>query len=617
MSLAIFTLIVNYWHGASLAGKAGLIFFILLINVIVAVNMARTLLAPVSQLSMIADKVAHGDLNAQALVESDDEIGRLARAINLMTSELKTVLSDLEKRVNERTRAIETAAAVGRRLSTILDVSQLVAETVHQLQDAFQYYHVHIYLFDPQKEFLVMTGGTGEAGQKMLSQGHKIPKEKGLVGRASSTGTPILVPDTSQDPDWLPNPLLPETKSEIAIPIMIGENVLGALDVQQNKINGLTNQDLDLLQLVSSQLAVAIRNARLYESIEKRAVYERNLSLIVDRIQSTTTINDALQIAINEIESILGISCTISTATASNKDQELSQQGMLYLPVCMRGETFGYLVAATQDNLNDDIADLLEMVANRLGSHLEIIELTIQTRQALAETDALLAIIADLNAAQNYQDVLVAVTERTILRQADQSLMMCLYERPLSAGQVPEWILPVAHKVELPIEIASRYPLSAFEIIPNTIFTNQVVIIKDVATDKRLDRITRKLFQDVFRSNSSIIVPLLLADQSLGFIMGNFSEFIEFSEAQIQRLSAIAGQVAIKIQGLQLLKQAQDRAKKEQLLREVTGQINSATSTDMVLYKTAQELGRVMKQQVFVFLGKDLLDANKSSSQRD
>jgi hypothetical protein len=135
---------------------------------------------------------------------------------------------------------------------------------------------------------------------------------------------------------------------------------------------------------------------------------------------------------------------------------------------------------------------------------LEATVLTNQTQKALAETDALLSITAKLNAAQEFQDVLSAITEQTILKNADQSLMMCLFDRPLKTGQVPEWIFPVAYKVDLPVEIADCYPLSAFEVNPNTIFTSQIVIIKDMATDQRLDRITRKLFQDVFQTSPAI-----------------------------------------------------------------------------------------------------------------
>ena len=273
----------------------------------IAGGLSQVLAAPVSRLTVVAEKVAGGDLSVQAQVESEDEIGRLASTFNKMTGELKSTLADLEQRVADRTQAIETAAVVGRRISTLLDIRQLAVEIVQQLQQAFNYYHVHIYLYDDQKENLVMMSGTGEAGQIMLSQNHKIPRGRGLVGRSSDTGSIVLVSDTSKDPNWLPNSLLPETKSEIVVPIMIGDDVLGALDVQQNTVNGLTQQDVGLLQLVSSQVAVAIRNARLYASAEKRAKEERNISAIIDQIQSTTSIEDALQVTTREVGRFLKV----------------------------------------------------------------------------------------------------------------------------------------------------------------------------------------------------------------------------------------------------------------------------------------------------------------------
>jgi GAF domain-containing protein len=574
-------------------------------NLIFKRTVSREITLIISEMNgvMVFLQASVGKSDAQAPklnVTSADSIGEIQKTFNLLTNVVIKRTRELEASAS----ALEAASTISQRLSTIHDIRQLVLETAQQLQQTFNYYHVNIYLYDPEKEFLVLTGGTGEAGKILLSQGHKIPRGKGLVGRASEKGIAVLISDTSKDNNWLPNPLLPETKSEIAAPIIFGDEVLGALDVQQNLIYGLTNNDIDLLRSVSSQLAVAIRNARLYESIEKRAENERVINLIMDQVQSTSSIENAVQVVTSELEKILNVTCSfIKSGLKTNIDDE---NGIFALPIYVHDVEIGELVISGHVKLDDFSSRLVHTVVDRLSVHLEKLQLSIQNQQALAETDALLSITAELNAAQEFQDVLSAITTRTILRDANQSLMMCLFDRPFRPGQIPEWVFPVAYKVDLPVEIAERYPLSAFEVKPNTIFTSQIVIIKDVATDPRMDRITRKLFQNIFHSNSSIIVPLVLADQSLGFVMGNFDKLIDFTEVEIQRLSAIAGQVAITVQGLQLLKQTQARVKREQLLREVTEQINNATSTDVVLYRAAQELGRVLKQQVIVYLGKDI-----------
>jgi PAS domain S-box-containing protein len=192
----------------------------------------------------------------------------LATAFNSMTSQLRDLIGSLEKRVADRTKALTTSTEVSRRLSTILDQRQLVNEVVEQLKSTFNYYHVHAYLLDETGENLVLAGGTGDAGKTLLERGHKLPRGRGLVGRAAETKEPVLAPDTSQDPEWLPNPLLPETKSEIAVPIVAGEQVLGVLDVQNNVAGSLGLQDADLLRSIADQLAVAVQNARLYERAE-------------------------------------------------------------------------------------------------------------------------------------------------------------------------------------------------------------------------------------------------------------------------------------------------------------------------------------------------------------
>jgi len=272
----------------------------------IAIGLAQILSVPISRLTTVAEKVSAGDLSARANVETQDEIGRLGESFNAMTDQLQTTLLGLEDRVAERTRALETSSEVSRRLSTILDQRQLVREVVEQVQSAFDYYHAQIYLFDDKKENLILVGGTGEAGQQLLERGHKVASGRGLVGQAADSNLPVIVPDVFNREGWLSNPLLPDTKSEIAIPIAIGENVLGVLDVQDDELGGLDQADADLLASLANQVAVALQNARAYQATQRQADREALIGNINQQILSTTSFDDALKIAVRELGRALG-----------------------------------------------------------------------------------------------------------------------------------------------------------------------------------------------------------------------------------------------------------------------------------------------------------------------
>jgi len=274
--------------------------------VLVAAVLASFLTGPISRLQVVADKVAQGDLSARAKVESDDEIGSLANTFNLTTGRLQETLMTLEQRVADRTRALTISSEVGRRLSTILDEQQLVSEVVEQVQKAFGYYHTHIYLLDEESERLIMVGGTGRAGQLMLEQGHYVDKDKGLVGRAARENMVVFVPDIRKDPEWLPNTLLPDTMSEVAVPIAVGEQVLGVLDAQDDEANGLQQQDADLLFSIANQVAIALQNAKTYAEIQRQAERRALINEINRKIQNTFDAEKAMQIAVREVGRAVG-----------------------------------------------------------------------------------------------------------------------------------------------------------------------------------------------------------------------------------------------------------------------------------------------------------------------
>lgn len=298
----------------------GLIVLIALLAILVSFIVTNSITSPITKLVNIADNISHGNLDLQAEVVQQDEIGVLAQSFNIMTSRLRDLIGSLEQRVSDRTKALATSTEVSRKLSTILDEKQLVNEVVNQVQSAFNYYHVHIYLMDDKQEKLIMAGGTGEAGKTMLSQRHAISVGKGLVGRTGDTNTPILVADTSRSADWLPNPLLPDTKAEIAVPISLGSQVLGVLDVQQNIVDDLNREDVDLLQSIANQVAIALQNSRTLASIQERASREQLITSINQKILSENSVESALQVAVREIGRVFNTQAQIKLKTPNSEN---------------------------------------------------------------------------------------------------------------------------------------------------------------------------------------------------------------------------------------------------------------------------------------------------------
>jgi GAF domain-containing protein/HAMP domain-containing protein len=241
---------------------------------ILGIWLARSITKPILAVSQAASKLAEGDMNqeiklnldTQAVVSSRDELGILATSFNKMTAQLKEVYATLEQRVVDRTQRLEMIASLGEHLNTILDLDDLLAEVVDQVKAQFDYYHAHIYLLDENRDRLVVAAGTGEAGAEMKAAGHNIPLNAptSLVARAARSGEVVRVDNVREAADWLPNPLLPETYSEMAIPIILEGQAVGVLDVQEDEIGGLDEGDAGLLRLLANQVAVGIRNARLF-----------------------------------------------------------------------------------------------------------------------------------------------------------------------------------------------------------------------------------------------------------------------------------------------------------------------------------------------------------------
>jgi len=232
------------------------------------------------------------------------------REVQNLNRELTESQINLEQRVADRTRDLEIVAEVGTATATILESKRLLQEVVDLTKERFNLYHSHIYLLDEAGANLVLTAGAGEPGRIMAEEKRSIPlsREQSLVARAARERKGITVNDVTEAPDFLPNPLLPNTRSELAVPMITGGTLIGVFDVQSDQIGRFTETDINIQTILAAQVATSIQNVRSFEQSRTRANLESLVNVIGQKIQRTTTIEEALQTAIREIGAALGAS---------------------------------------------------------------------------------------------------------------------------------------------------------------------------------------------------------------------------------------------------------------------------------------------------------------------
>jgi len=204
-----------------------------------------------------------------------------------------------------RARQLETVAEVGQRIAGNLDLEELLLSVTNLTRENFHRYHVQIYLLDADGENLDLVAGSGEIGPKLVERGHHIPldRENSLVARAARSKRGITVEDVSKEPGFMSNPLLPDTRSEMVIPIILGSELIGVLDIQDSRTQAFSSVDLQVKTVLANQVAVAVQNARAFEF--QRGVADRLRDL--DRLKSEFLANMSHELR-TPLNSIIGYS---------------------------------------------------------------------------------------------------------------------------------------------------------------------------------------------------------------------------------------------------------------------------------------------------------------------
>lgn len=369
--------------------------------VLLALLLARGILIPITNLVEVARQMAEGDLGARAQVRRRDEIGELGAAFNSMANEIVGTVGMLEQRIAERTRGLQATVEVSRAITSMLDPDELLQRVVGLARDRLDLYYVGLFLVDEERRYAVLRAGTGEAGRQMMEQGHRLEiGGQSMIGQCVSRDEARIALDVGEEAVRFNNPFLPETRSEMALPLRSRGQVIGAMTVQSTEEAAFDETDVAVLQAMADQVAVALDNARLFANAqaaveEMEATHRRYLGrawseyLQMARGTSYEAVRPGVDLIDSALLPELERSVKQQSAVTLNSDGAGQESGYTTLaaPIVLRGAIIGALGIRDDDGTRqwseDEIA-LVEAVAERLGLAAENLRLIEETQRRAA-----------------------------------------------------------------------------------------------------------------------------------------------------------------------------------------------------------------------------------------
>lgn len=220
-----------------------------------------------------------------------------------------TDLKNAQDIAQRSAQQMAAAAEIAKAATSTLNIDELLRQSVGLIRDRFGFYQASIFIIEPGSNLAQIRASTGEAGREMLARRHHLAVgSKSLVGTATATKETVVVQDVANDPHHFKNPLLPDTRGEAVIPLVAGDTVIGAMDVQSTQPNVFGTDDLSILRTIADQLAVAVQNARLFERTARQARREKLVVDITSKLRASNDVDTMLRTAVTELRQALGVS---------------------------------------------------------------------------------------------------------------------------------------------------------------------------------------------------------------------------------------------------------------------------------------------------------------------
>lgn len=301
-----------------------------------------------------------------ALSESAGQVQGLRQTLEARLAERTADISTLNETNQRRSFQLEIVSRIARATTSMNDLDQLLHEIANKISLAFGFYHVGIFLVSEERDYAVLRAANSPGGQKMLARGHRLKiGREGIVGYVTNTGRPRVALDVGVDAVFYNNPDLPDTRSEIALPLRVGEQIIGALDVQSAQPQAFNAEDLQTLTLLGDQISIAIENARLFD--EARAALAQLQFLVHGAGSGWQSITG--EKAATGYRYIRGtVEPVLKSDTAGIRAGEV-----LEIPILLRGEKLGTLKIrrGEQAKWGDAELRMYQAIVDRLAFALE------------------------------------------------------------------------------------------------------------------------------------------------------------------------------------------------------------------------------------------------------
>jgi GAF domain-containing protein/HAMP domain-containing protein len=541
--------------------------------------MSRSIGQPLSELADTVAQIAEGNFDLKAEVEREDEVAVVAQAINSMTAQLRDVIGSLESRVELRTAQVRASADVGRAVTSLLELEQLLSTIVNVVTERFGFYYTAIFILDQARTYLVLREATGEAGRILKERNHRLRVGlDSMVGYAVTKREPRVALSAGQDAVRFANPLLPDTQSEIALPLIVGDQVLGALNVQSTQPNAFDETVIATLQNVAAQIAIALQNAESYQRQQQALAFTTQQYELSRTIIRATTPTEAYA-ALGQIFAMLSSIDRISMFRVVERD--------------MAGQPAAYELATEWDVLG--------------GAQLET-----GLRYRAAETPfAPLVRPDEVVVIRDAADNQLSLNAREHLAQAGAQAILLA---PLQLrGQYAGFITAVAEQPHDFPDSEVRLLQSAAEEL-GVVLSNLQLTAEMQATLDRVALLNRQLSGQAWNNylssrdrwvvesgqaqataaDDGLHVPIVVRGETIGmFDIVATETDRQWQADELSMLQTIAGEVALAIENARLIEQTQRTAQREKDIATAADRIHRAVNLDAMLQTAVAEVMRI------------------------